>query len=161
MIYSSSGRFPALLVEKSEDVEGKGESTFDQVVVNLTRPSSKCGEDGELLFPWGLKFGQAPLLMGCPKGIAARSKKARDCIGMVVTKVGETLVYSADDVTRAIAGRTSITLHFSPTNPSKKDGKHRQVGSPQLPVQACNKTAALFPSSFHFPSAGHRRYISK
>ena len=96
---------------------------FDEVVVHLTRPTCDAGEDGKMLFPWGLTFSRARLLLGCPKGVSAQSEKARSCIGMAVVKVGGALANDACGVTNAIAGRTEITLHFRSTKP--KAGSER------------------------------------
>lgn len=93
----------------------------EYVVVNLFRWSSGYGSDGEMQYPWGLEVSKAAGLIGCPKGIAARSKKARECIGMTIAKVDQTEVHSADDVTHAIAGRTSITLFFIRPETLKKE----------------------------------------
>jgi len=94
---------------KEQDVD-----TVDEyIVVNLVRPSSRHGSDGKMMYPWGLEVSKAAGLIGCPKGIAARSKKARDCIGLTIVKVGQTVVHNANDVTDAIRGRTSITLFFA------------------------------------------------
>lgn len=83
-----------------------------EVVVELVR------EAGQLKYPWGLVFGEHRMLLNsCPMGIAARSEKARACIGMRICKVNGNVVHNLDDVQKFTDMCLSLTLHFQAAQP--------------------------------------------